>query len=129
MNEESANDTSDSNKTIKVASELYLKMKEFKPTKDQINEVLVFLQQLCFKDSISIKVFHKDGKKEIINLHKFAIIHSGKTMNLIKDSTGTDHYFTHDGYYDGWGLGMPPTHPSDADAIRNAIEKNRQIED
>lgn len=33
-------------------------------------------------------------------------VHIGERLDRISDANGVDHYFTKDGYYDGWGSGM-----------------------
>lgn len=50
-----------------------------------------------------LRVQHEDGRSEVITLAGDWRVTEGKHLNRITDQSGFDHFFTHDGYYDGWG--------------------------
>ena len=74
-----------------------------------------------------LRVQHKDGTIELLNLSGEWIVVDGTHMNRIRGPQGFEHFFTFEGYYDGWGGAIQPTDPSTADAIIEAIESKRQF--
>ena len=74
-----------------------------------------------------IRVQHKDGTFELLNLSGNWIAIEGTHMNRIRNCQGFEHFFTFEGYYDGWGGAIPPTDPLTADAMIDAIENKRQF--
>lgn len=53
-----------------------------------------------------IKVLTETGEVQEITLQHAAKIVEGRYLNRITDVSGTDHFFTHAGHYDGWGTGL-----------------------
>ena len=52
---------------------------------------------------MKLRVQHRDGRIETITLHGQWSIIEGEFLNRIVDETGSEHFFTQEGYYDGWG--------------------------
>ena len=48
-------------------------------------------------------VAHEDGEQETLHLTLPVTMKEGKFLNTLSDAQGYDHYFTKDGFYDGWG--------------------------
>lgn len=74
---------------------------------------------------MKLAVVRCDGQQEILNLTGEWTVVEGQYLNrLTKD--GFDHFFTHDGLYDGWG-GAVNTDEANAAAVIEAIEQKREI--
>ena len=56
---------------------------------------------------MKIRVQHENGTIETIELIEPLKVHEGNWLNSIFSNDGLDHYFTQEGYYDGWGTGDP----------------------
>jgi hypothetical protein len=56
---------------------------------------------------VKLKVQHKDGRIETIEIAQPASVLKGVEQDRIVGSDGTEHFFTKEGYYDGWGAGVP----------------------
>ncbi len=74
-----------------------------------------------------LRVEHEDGSVETITLTGEWRVTEGEFLNRITDSSGFDHFFTHDGHYDGWGGGIRQP-PETADEILESMESKRRIE-
>jgi hypothetical protein len=74
-----------------------------------------------------LRVQHEDGKIEVLTLHGDWSLVEGATLNRLRSTGGFEHFFTKDGYYDGWGAGLGESAPH-ADQILNALEDKRRIE-
>lgn len=51
-----------------------------------------------------IRVAMKDGKQRKIDLVEPVVVHDGQLLNSFRGGNGIDHFFTPDGYYDGFGM-------------------------
>jgi hypothetical protein len=53
---------------------------------------------------MKLRVLHEDGSVEVLTLstEEWRIV-EGEHLNRITDANGVEHFFTHDGFYDGWG--------------------------
>lgn len=76
---------------------------------------------------MKIRVQHKDGRLEILTLKGPLEVLEGKFQNRITDQSGVDRYFTHDGFYDGWGGAVCCDEQTAHDMIAS-MEQKRQIE-
>lgn len=72
-------------------------------------------------------VQHEDGTVETITLTGEWRVTEGKFLNRVTDSSGFEHFFTHDGHYDGWG-GSVRQPLETADEIIEAMEGKRRFE-
>jgi len=61
---------------------------------------------------VKLRVQHKDGRVETLDIAQSASILEGAELDRIVSSGGTEHFFTKDGYYDGWGKGIPESEES-----------------
>jgi len=69
----------------------------------------------CMSDSettiitvdVKLRVQHRDGRIETLHIAKPVSMLEGSELDRIVCSDGTEHFFTKDGYYDGWGTGAP----------------------
>ncbi len=77
---------------------------------------------------MTLWVLHEDGNRELISLvPPLSFIHGVKLDRLISGD-GTEHWFTKDGYYDGWGRVMSGASPAESDALIEGMEATRHIE-
>lgn len=82
---------------------------------------------------MKIKVVHKDHSVETLTIPGPVIIiegdvKKGHTFNRIEAADGMDHYFRQDGFYDGWGRGLPlGSQEGDASRLLDTIELTRDI--
>lgn len=74
---------------------------------------------------MKLLVQHEDGTIETINLAGEWRVQEGPLLNRIVGN-GYEHFFTHDGYYDGWGAGVSET-PAHAQDMIDALEEKRQF--
>jgi hypothetical protein len=59
------------------------------------------------KIDVKLRVQYKDGRIETLDISQSISILEGVELDRIVCSDGTEHYFTKDGHYDGWGTGVP----------------------
>ena len=57
---------------------------------------------------VRLRVQHKDGRIETLDIAQSVSILEGAELDRIVCADGTEHFFTKDGHYDGWGAGVPP---------------------
>ncbi len=53
---------------------------------------------------IPLIVEHESGDKETLHLTPPVQMQEGTTLNILTDAKGYHHYFTKEGFYDGWGV-------------------------
>ncbi len=77
-----------------------------------------------------IRVQNAGGRIETITLVPPVTITLGPAQNVISDASGMEHFFgIDDGYYDGWGMAMPPATNLEAAVERIArVEEDREID-
>jgi hypothetical protein len=73
---------------------------------------------------MKLRVQHKDGTIETIRLGGSINVSEGKTLDHLVDG-GVEHYFTKDGFYDGWSSSESP---EDADKIIRRAERRREFD-
>jgi hypothetical protein len=74
-----------------------------------------------------IRVQHEDGSVEVITVAGDWRATEGKHLNRITDQNGFEHFFTPDGYYDGWGGNVRQPQKA-ADEALQCMDDKRQIE-
>jgi hypothetical protein len=72
-------------------------------------------------------VQHENGKIETLSLEGPFLVHIGKGLDWLITSDGMEHFFTKEGYYDGWGCGVS-LDPEDAERQLRQIASKREIE-
>lgn len=72
-----------------------------------------------------MRVQHKNGTIETIDLGGALQATRGEKLDHIVTETGLQHYFTKDGFYDGWASADTPEL---ADEITQVIERHRQFD-
>jgi len=75
-----------------------------------------------------IKVQHENGATETLDLEGPLTVIKGHRLDRIRDSHGFEHFFTKDGFYDGWGARLPKPNRLAADRILDALEEKRSVE-
>ena len=75
---------------------------------------------------MKIRVQRADGRVEILTLRGPVEVAEGKFQNRITDRSGLDHYFTHEGFYDGWG-GAVCCDEQTAHEMIASMEQKREI--
>jgi hypothetical protein len=76
---------------------------------------------------MKIRVQREDKTVETLSIKGKWEITEGKYQNRISDESGMDHFFTHAGYYDGWG-GAVSCGEQTAEEILRSMEQKREIE-
>lgn len=78
---------------------------------------------------MKIRVLRKNGEVETIILRGRLEIVDGEYMNRITVVSGLrfDHYFTHDGFYDGWGGAVSCNEETALESIQ-IMERKRKTE-
>jgi hypothetical protein len=77
---------------------------------------------------MKLRVQQEDGRIEILTLDGQWEIIEGTTLNRIRSDRGLEHFFTKDGYYDGWGSGLSEESGARADEIVSAMEQKREFD-
>jgi hypothetical protein len=77
---------------------------------------------------MKLRVQHKDGRIETLAIASPVSILEGVELDRIVGSDGMEHFFTKDGYYDGWGKGVPPVRSDQGKKIIDTIESQRKKE-
>lgn len=79
---------------------------------------------------MKVRVQRRDGRIETIQVVGPVEVHHGEKLDHFHAADGMDHYFTNEGFYDGWGQAAPPgMTPEDAGPMIERIERERKIED
>ncbi len=78
-------------------------------------------------DALKIQVVRVDGRHVTFTLTPPVSI----VGMCLKTGTGCDHFFTEEGLYDGWGLGVviPGADRGEVRAFIEAVDRDREIED
>jgi hypothetical protein len=76
---------------------------------------------------MKLRVQHEDGKTETLTLRGEWTVIEGRSLDRLQSASGFEHFFTKDGYYDGWGAGLGESSPH-AVHILNALEAKRRIQ-
>ena len=83
--------------------------------------------ELASTNGLKIRVQHQDGSIETLTLVSGTWeCANGRIMSRLRHE-GFEHFFTADGYYDGWG-GAVNAGPEEADDILRAMETKRVVE-
>jgi hypothetical protein len=74
---------------------------------------------------MKLLVQHRDGTREVLTLSGTWSVIEGKLLTRLCSTAGFEHWFTPEGFYDGWGkaVNVPL---SDAAEIIDAVEQGRQ---
>ena len=75
---------------------------------------------------MKIRVQQENGNIETIDVCDTAEVQVGNQLDRLV-THGAEHFFTKDGYYDGWGHGVSCS-PSGAKKVLGQTELNRNIE-
>ena len=74
---------------------------------------------------MNLRVLHEDGRIETIAIEGEVVrIVSGHNLDRLV-SGNREHFFTKDGFYDGWGMAACYT-PGEAGELIEAIERRRE---
>ena len=73
-----------------------------------------------------LKVVHENGDIETLTLRDghWCVV-QGKFLSRLR-TEGVEHFFTKDGFYDGWGGAVSAT-PDEADRIAEEMDRKRAI--
>ncbi len=74
-----------------------------------------------------MRVQLENGSVETIRLDGTWQIVAGKLLDRIRSDRGMEHFFTKDGYYDGWGANVCEA-TSHAGEIVSAMEQKRRFD-
>jgi hypothetical protein len=84
------------------------------------------LARIADKENMKIRVQHKDGSIETIRFKGAVRLVEGSEMNRICTESGLEHFFTKDGYYDGWGGAIEDSQR--AEEIFSEVESRREVD-
>jgi hypothetical protein len=76
---------------------------------------------------MKLRVQWESGMIEILTLVPPVSASLGKVLNHLTDATGLEHWFTDEGFYDGWGK-TTDCSEEEADDLIERIEESREIE-
>lgn len=71
--------------------------------KTQTPEVLNDAELGLLDGPTPLIVGHENGDLETLHLTLPVTMKEGKFLNILSDANGYEHYFTKEGFYDGWG--------------------------
>jgi hypothetical protein len=78
--------------------------------------------------SMRLRVQHENGKVEVLTLIGRWTTIEGGSLNRLRSDIGFEHFFTKDGFYDGWGAGLEQSESgSQPEEILNALEQKREF--
>jgi len=72
---------------------------------------------------MKIRIEQEDGTIEVLSLDGRWTIMEGRVLDRIQSDSGLEHFFTKDGYYDGWGSEVSPG--PHTDSVLRAMEEKR----
>src|SRR5438034_1151977 len=76
---------------------------------------------------MKIVVLHEDGRSETLTLFGEWECIEGKYLHRLRNG-GFEHFFTPEGFYDGWGGAVNAT-PATAREMLDTMERKREISD
>ncbi len=76
---------------------------------------------------MKLRVQREDGSIETLELCGTWVFQEGKLLGRITREGGCEHFFTPEGYYDGWGSNLVPAGGSTPRVI-TAIEAKRELD-
>jgi len=77
---------------------------------------------------MKIRVQREDGQIETLELCGTWVFRDGEILCRVTHESGSEHFFTPEGYYDGWGSCVVPTGTERAPLVITALEAKRQVE-
>ncbi len=78
---------------------------------------------------MKLRVQHEFGRIEILSLAPPVQFFEGVAQSYILSGEGLEHYFTQDGYYDGWARNTSNLSDDEVDDLLEQMEKDRVMED
>lgn len=75
---------------------------------------------------MKIRVQHEDGRVETLTIKGQCQLIEGEHLDRLRCASGMEHFFTKDGYYDGWGGAVEDSRRS-CEVIEE-VESRRDIE-
>ena len=77
---------------------------------------------------MKIRVQHTDGRVETLDLEGKWTCTEGEFLNRLSNDNGFEHFFTLDGYYDGWGGAVVPSDSKAVEQLVETTEAKRKVE-
>ena len=77
---------------------------------------------------MKIRVQREDGRIETLELCGTWVFQEGKLLGRIVQENGFEHFFTPEGYYDGWGSYVTPSGSEGTPLVITAIEAKRELD-
>jgi hypothetical protein len=77
---------------------------------------------------MKLRVQHESGEIEVLSLVPPIEATEGHRQNHLRSGEGLEHYFTQDGFYDGWARNTSGMTDDEVAAKVAEIEKDRVIE-
>jgi hypothetical protein len=75
---------------------------------------------------MKLRVQREDGSIETLELCGTWVFHDGKLLGRIVHESGSEHFFTSEGYYDGWGSLLGPHRSEGTPRMITASEAKRE---
>jgi len=77
---------------------------------------------------MKIRVQHDDGRIETLTVKGESIdVREGQQLDRLQTASGMEHFFTKEGYYDGWG-GAVEESPQRAHEIIKEVGARREVD-
>ena len=77
---------------------------------------------------MKLRVQREDGRIETLELCGSWVFRDGKLLCRMAHESGYEHFFTPEGYYDGWGSCLAPLGAERAPLEVTAIEVKRDLD-
>ena len=77
---------------------------------------------------MKLRVQREDGRIETLELCGTWVFQDGKVLGRITHESGYEHFFTPEGYYDGWGSCLVPAGTENTPLVITAVEAKRELD-
>ncbi len=77
---------------------------------------------------MKLRVQREDGRIETLELCGTWVFQEGKLLSRMLHESGYEHFFTPEGYYDGWGSHLPLSAPEGAGLVITANGAKRDLD-
>ena len=78
--------------------------------------------------AMKIRVQREDGRIETLELCGTWVFQDGKLLSRMTQESGYEHFFTPEGYYDGWGSCLIPTGAETPPRVITAVEAKQDLD-
>ena len=77
---------------------------------------------------MKLRVQREDGQIQTLELRGTWVFREGKVLGRLVHESGDEHFFTPEGYYDGWGSYLAPGKPEGTPFVITAAGAKRELD-